>query len=103
MGTFTKVADAAALPPGKAMAVTAGGRELALFNVGGRLFAIDGECTHAGAPLCEGDVEGTVLTCPWHGATFDLESGKNLSRPAPAGVHCYPVRVEGGEVQVELP
>jgi 3-phenylpropionate/trans-cinnamate dioxygenase ferredoxin subunit len=44
-----------------------------------------------------------VLTCPWHGATFDLESGKNLSPPAPTGVKCYAVRVEGGEVQVELP
>jgi len=102
MSHFVKVASLADLPPGKALAVELEGKSLALFHTDGAIRALDGECTHAGAPLCEGEVEGGVLTCPWHAATFELSSGKALSRPATLDLRSYPVRVEGEDVLVDL-
>lgn len=78
MGEFVKVAAAAEIPPGKARAVDAGGKRIALFNVDGTFHAIDDTCTHRGGPLSEGTVEGTEVTCPWHGAVFDVTSGTVL-------------------------
>ena len=59
-------------------------------------------CTHRGGPLSEGEVEGHVVTCPWHGAKFDITSGEVLGPPAPAGVASYPTRVNGSDIEVEL-
>ena len=103
MSRIIRVAQAVDLPPGKAMAVEASGKRIALFNVGGKYFAIDDTCTHEGAPLCEGTVERTIVTCPWHAAMFDLTSGEALSPPADRDVTVYPVRVEDGQIKIELP
>ncbi|HKQ60570.1 MAG TPA: non-heme iron oxygenase ferredoxin subunit [Candidatus Polarisedimenticolaceae bacterium] len=103
MGTLHKVALAADVPPGAAIAVEAGGHSIALFNVDGSYYAVSGECTHAGAPLCEGQLAGRELTCPWHGASFDLETGRHLTPPAYEDLVRYPVRVDGGEIHVEIP
>ena len=75
---------------------------VALFNVDGRFYALDGVCPHAGGPLGEGALRGTVVTCPWHGWQFDVVSGENcLNRRM---THAsFPVRIEGGDVLVELP
>ena len=69
---FTKVATVEEIPPGTARQFTVNGRKLALFNVGGAVYAIDDTCTHRGGPLSEGLVAGTKVTCPWHGAVFDV-------------------------------
>lgn len=97
-----KVASLSDLPPGTALSVEHEAKLLALFHTPDGIRAVDGECTHAGAPLCEGEVDGGLLTCPWHGATFDLASGKALSLPATLDLHSYPVRVEGDDVLVDL-
>lgn len=102
MGTRHKVAELSALPPGKSLCVQAGGKAIALFNLGGKLHAVDDACTHAGGNLSEGEVEGTVVTCPWHGATFDLETGAALSPPARGNVKCHPVHVQGADILVEI-
>ena len=60
-------------------------------------------CTHQGGPLSEGEVEGTVVTCPWHGATYDITTGSVLGPPAPEGVVSYKVQVDGNDIKVELP
>src|SRR5258707_15319326 len=60
------------LPPGSARAFTVATRKLAFFNVAGRVYAIDDVCPHDGAPLSEGTLEGATVTCPWHGAEFDV-------------------------------
>jgi 3-phenylpropionate/trans-cinnamate dioxygenase ferredoxin subunit len=103
MGQLIKVAEAKDVPPGTAKAVEAEGRKIALFNRGGDYFAIDDACTHRGGRLSEGEVEGTVVTCPLHGATFDVTTGNVLGPPAPEGVASYRVRVEGNDIEVELP
>jgi nitrite reductase/ring-hydroxylating ferredoxin subunit len=100
---YVKVATVQELPPGKAKQVTIQGRTVAIFNVGGSFHAIDDTCPHRGAPLWEGDISGTEVTCPWHGARFDLTSGAHLCPPAQSGVASYKVQLVGDEVQVDLP
>ena len=98
---FTKVATVAEVPPGRAKQVTLNSKTIALFNVGGQLYAMDDTCCHRGAPLWEGELAGTVVTCPWHGAQFDVTSGKHLTPPAPRDNASYKVQVVGDEIQVD--
>ena len=102
MGAFHKVAETKSLAPGQGMAVEVAGNKIALFNVDGTFYAIADTCTHRGGPLSEGSLEGSTVTCPWHGADFDVCTGKNLTPPAPAEVTSYNVRVEGDDVEVEI-
>ena len=103
MSNLTKVTAKKDLPPGKAIAVAVGQKTIAVFNAGGEFFAIDDTCTHAGGPLCEGEVDGKVVTCPWHGAEFDLTTGMCVNDVAPEPLHCYQVVVEGEDIKIELP
>lgn len=102
MAELITVAKTSEIPPGGAKAVDVKGTPVAVFNVGGTYYAIEGTCTHVGGPLSEGTVEGTAVTCPWHGAQFDLASGKALGPPAATGVKSYPVRLEGSEIKLEV-
>lgn len=97
-----RVARVAEIGTGEGRVVEAGGRTLALFNVDGRLYAIDNSCLHRGGPLGEGELEGRVVTCPWHAWRWDVTTGANTNNPA-VKVACFPVSVEGDEVVVELP
>jgi nitrite reductase/ring-hydroxylating ferredoxin subunit len=99
---FTKVATIQEIPSGQAKKVTVGNRQVALFNVDGTFYAIDDTCTHRGGPLSEGELEGKEITCPWHGARFDVSTGTHLSPPAPRDVTSYKVQVVGEEVQVDV-
>ncbi len=102
MAEFVKVAKASEIAPGEARAVEAGGKRIALFNVDGTFYAIDDTCTHKGGPLSEGMVVDTEVTCPWHGAVYDVTSGAVLGAPAPRAVARYNVRVEGEDIEIEL-
>ena len=102
MAEFVKVAKTGEIAPGEARAVEAGGKKIALFNVNGTFYAIDDTCTHRGGPLSEGMLMGEEVTCPWHGAIFDVTSGTALGAPAPRDVAHYPVRIEGDDIEVEL-
>ena len=103
MSEYTKIADAADLSPGTAMSTEFGGAKVALFNVEGTVYAISDTCTHRGGTLSEGTVDGTTVTCPLHGATFDLTTGNATGPPASAPVTRYDVRVEGDEIQITAP
>ena len=98
-----KVASRDELAPGTAKQVTVNGQKVALFNVGGKYYAIDDTCTHRGAPLSEGECEGEVVNCPWHGARFDLQTGAVLSPPATRAASSYRVEIVDNEVQLEVP
>jgi nitrite reductase/ring-hydroxylating ferredoxin subunit len=100
---FTKVATVNEVAPGKAKQVTVNGRTIGLYNVKGTFYAIDDTCTHRGAPLSEGECEETIVTCPWHGAQFDVTTGSHLSPPAPLDVASYKVEVVGEEILVDVP
>jgi 3-phenylpropionate/trans-cinnamate dioxygenase ferredoxin component len=99
---FTKVATLSELQPGKGKQIDVGGRKIALFNVEGRVFAIDDTCTHRGAPLHEGTCANGEVTCPWHQARFDLATGSHRCPPARAGVQAFPVQIVGDEVQIDV-
>jgi len=75
---------------------------MALFNVDGTYYAIDELCTHEEAPLWEGAVDGTIVTCPWHASMFDLTNGVCLSPPATEDVRTHDVRVEGDQILVAV-
>lgn len=96
---FVRVARAADVAPGRAVTVLVGGRELALFHLGGRFYAAENACPHQGGPLCEGWTQGTSVTCPWHAWTFDLKTG-TLDEDDEPVLDVYDVRVEDGEIMV---
>lgn len=100
MGKEIEVAKVSEIPAGSAKQVEVDGEPVAIFNVDGQFFAIHDTCTHAQASLSEGSVEGGVVTCPWHGARFDLKTGKNLGMPAPTPVEAYVLKIEGDVIKV---
>ena len=87
---------------GGGLSVEVAGKKIALFNLEGSFYAIDDTCTHRGGPLSEGEVAGEEVTCPWHGAVYNIKTGAVLSPPAPRGVARYAVRVRGADVEVEV-
>ncbi len=99
-----QVAVVAAVPEGEARSFEAAGREISLVNDGGYVYALDGMCTHQELPLDGGEVEDGTLTCEWHGATFDVCSGRAKSLPAVRPLRTYEARVdEEGKIFVTLP
>ncbi len=102
MAGFVKVAKTDEIAAGQGKMVEVSGKKIALFNVEGSFYAIDDTCTHRGGPLSEGSLDGKEVTCPWHGAIYDVTSGEVLSPPAPQGVARYDVRVEGSDIEVEV-
>jgi nitrite reductase/ring-hydroxylating ferredoxin subunit len=103
MADFTKVAVVNEIASGQAKLVEVGGHKIALFNIDGTFYAIADTCTHQGGPLSEGAVEGSEVTCPWHGARFDIRTGAALGPPATKGVRTYAVKVEGSDIKVAIP
>ena len=91
-------------PPGSLKIVTAGSIAVGVYNLGGRLCAIEDRCSHDDGPLCEGDfdAEEGVAICPRHGANIEICTGKPLSLPAVLPVETFPVVVEDGVVKVDV-
>ena len=77
------------------------GKTVAVANVDGKLFAINNVCLHRGGPLGQGDMEGKVVTCPWHGWQYDVTTGKLMTNPA-VGVETYPVELRGDDIFVDI-
>jgi nitrite reductase/ring-hydroxylating ferredoxin subunit len=96
------VVQAAAVTPGNLVAVEVGGVRIAIANVNGQLYAFDDTCTHEQCSLAEGILEDAVVTCPCHGAQFDVKTGRVVAPPAPSPVRSYPLRVENGQVVLEI-
>jgi len=96
---WVRVATVGEIPPGEGRVVEAAGRALAVFNVEGAYYALDNTCSHRGGPLGEGDLEGTVVSCPWHAWRWDVTSGANVNNPA-VRVACFAVRVQDGAIFV---
>ena len=102
MAHFAKVAEKSEIREGSSRCVEVEDKRIAVFNSGGQFFAINDTCTHARGPLSEGTVEGDQVTCPWHGATFDLKTGECTGPPAYENVDRYNVRINGDDVEVEV-
>ena len=102
MPHFIKVVTTDELADQQVKLVEVEGQKIALFRVNGAFYALSDTCTHRGGPLSEGTVEATEVTCPWHGAKFDIRTGAVLGPPAPQAVKSYPVRVTGADVEIEV-
>jgi nitrite reductase/ring-hydroxylating ferredoxin subunit len=90
------------LKPGTCKGVEAFGYYVAVFNVKGKLFAVDGTCLHMGGSLGEGKLEGTTVTCPMHGWKYDVSSGQCKGEPF-FKLEQYSVKAENGEIILEFP
>lgn len=99
---WVAVGNEGEIAPGGFKLVEVDDLELAVFNVEGKLCCIEDLCTHDGGNLVEGDLEGCIVTCPRHGATFDVCTGEALSLPAVAPTPVHRVRVENGKIEVEV-
>jgi nitrite reductase/ring-hydroxylating ferredoxin subunit len=100
--SWIRAVDVSEVPPGQGRELVVAGRIVALFNVDGDYFALDGICPHQGGPLGKGLLRGCIVTCPWHGWQFDVRTGQHqasqlLRHPA------FPVKVEEGIVLIDLP
>ena len=100
-GPYVTVARAEDVPPGTVAAVQVGETAIALANVEGEFYATQNACLHLQGPLGEGRLEGSVLTCPWHGWQYDVRTGRNEFDLA-IQLQTYAVRVEDGDVQVAV-
>ena len=98
-----RAAALADLSPDRPISVTLNGTRVALVRVGEQVHALGDDCGHQGGPLGEGVLKGTRLACPWHGWMYDVRTGHCMFPQRGAPVPSYPVRVEGGEVWVDLP
>ncbi len=101
MAEFVTVAKLSELTVGTAKTVEVNGKEIALYNVDGKIYATDNTCLHQGGPLGEGTLQGYVITCPWHMWEYDVRTGENLDDKTLKLV-TYPVQVEGDEIKVAV-
>ncbi len=92
------------IPLREGRSVSVAGREIAIFNLGDRVLAVDGRCPHRGGPLAEGIVTGSTVVCPLHAWKISLETG-SVTKPGaePACVATYRTRIESGIVLIEIP
>lgn len=103
MASYIKALSVNDLASGSMKTVMVGGKKIALAHVDGEYFAIDDTCSHAQCSLGdEGFLDGNVVTCGCHGAQFDVTRGKVMSLPAVVDVASYPVKIEKGEVFIEI-
>ena len=100
MSDWIDVAPADEFKPGTWQVVDIDGAQIAVFNVAGHFYAVEDLCTHDGGELAGGDLEGTEVVCPRHGARFCLRTGSALTPPAYDAIDIFPTRIEGGVVQV---
>jgi 3-phenylpropionate/trans-cinnamate dioxygenase ferredoxin subunit len=101
MAEWIDVAPTDSFPAGTHRLADADGVRIAVFNVEGKFYAIEDVCTHDGGILTGGPVQGCIITCPRHGATFDIRSGEALTAPAYEPTASFPVRIQDGMVQVK--
>lgn len=101
---WIRIAHSRDVPLREGRAVRVNGREIAIFNLGGRFVAVENICPHRGGPLADGIVSGASVVCPLHAWKFNLESGDGVSGPSQGScVETFRARVEAGIVLLELP
>lgn len=100
MVDFVKVSKKSEIPQDTGKCVEVNGKEVALFNIEGKVFAINHTCPHQGGPLAEGGIEGSVVTCPWHGWSFDVKTGVCTFNDS-IQQETFPVKEEGEDIFVQ--
>ena len=98
---FVRAARKDEIPAGAIREFQVDGLTVAIANIGNKFYAINNTCLHRGGPLGQGELQGKILTCPWHGWQYDVTTGKLTMNPA-AGVECYALEVKGEDIWVDL-
>jgi len=98
---FRPVCTVSQLGTGALTEVVIDGRSLAIANVEGQVYAMDGVCPHRNAPLGQGALHGTKVVCPWHAWEFDCRNGEHDYNPS-IRLQTFAVKVEGDDILVEL-
>ena len=99
---FTKVAKTSEIMPGSMKGYVVGDKKIALSNVGGTFYAFEDRCSHQGQPLAGGLLMGNVVMCLFHGAQFDVTTGKSMNATTKDPVKTFPVKVEGDDILVDV-
>jgi nitrite reductase/ring-hydroxylating ferredoxin subunit len=100
--TLVKLCKIVAVSTGELKQFRVQGVEILVINVNNQFSCLDARCTHAGAPLSEGEVSGDILICPWHGSQFNIKDGSVLKGPAENPLKVYPHILKEDHVFVEL-
>ena len=98
---FVRVGLISDFTPGQGKMVVINGRHVALFRLGDDFHAIDNLCLHKAGPLCEGQIDNDVVTCPWHGWSYEIKTGTLVQDPR-VGVNKHEVKIEAGAVSIRL-
>ena len=101
MPEYKKVATVQDIAPGQGKVVEMDGNSIAIWNLSGNFYAFQNVCPHRGGPVGEGELEGNVITCPWHGWSFDIVTGFSPVNPA-AKLTRYDVQVDGADVKISV-
>lgn len=100
---YTRVAAEADLPPNSLLSIDVGlDHKVCLAHADGRVYAFRDNCTHRDFPLSAGEIDDGTIECTWHGARFDMASGRATRLPAIKPVQTYEVRVEDGGIFIAL-
>jgi 3-phenylpropionate/trans-cinnamate dioxygenase ferredoxin component len=100
MEEWVDVVAADAVSDGENIVVDVDGTEVAIFKIDGQFYAIEDVCTHDGAEIASGELQGDEIICPRHGARFCVKTGEVKCAPAYEDVETFPTRVQEGRVQV---
>jgi len=100
---FVEIVPASELPNGERLFVEVEGKPIVIFNIAGQFYSIGDVCSHDDGPVGEGDIEEHTITCPRHGAEFDIQTGKAVQLPAVVDIPAYPVTVVDGMIQLGIP
>lgn len=90
------------LPADDVIGLALAGRDIALYTVGGAVYATDNTCTHGQARLCDGFLDGHEIECPLHQGKFDVRDGRPTCEPVTESLRSYPVKIEGSRVFVQI-
>ena len=84
------------------MCVSVGFKKLALYKIKNKVYCTENKCSHLWGPLCNGELNKDIITCPWHGSKFDVKTGKVVSGPAKKDIKSYKVEIKGDEIFVKI-
>jgi nitrite reductase/ring-hydroxylating ferredoxin subunit len=101
MANFVKVCTTTDVRAGCGKSLEVNGKPVAVFNIDGNFYAINDTCAHRGGPLGEGELDGKIVICPWHGWRYDVTTGANELVPD-LPIQKYEVKVERDDVWVGL-
>ena len=102
MQVYLKLCNTKDVPAGSMKKFYLREQEFLVVNLNGQFYCLDGRCTHAGAPLAEGTLEGEVLTCPWHYSQFKITDGSVINGPAKKSLNVYRYEIKDGQLLLEL-